>query len=555
MFNKERFRKNSDILFFLLGMIPLTWMLLRKCRFGFSSIDESFYLTIPYRFSQGDTLFLSEWHLSQLSGLILQFPMAVFLRLTGSTEGITLAFRLLYVAAHLCGCLVLFFLLRKKTGFGAAAVVMIYYVFAPYGISALSYNSMGVGCLSLAAAILVCADAWWSDVLSGFFYAMAVLCCPYLAILFVIYGVVVLLSRRKQNALPFAAPRRFLFFFIGIALPALCVLASFLPRIRPGQYAGILEGMLSDPEHSTSFVQKLQSLAVILRDSWCFVFLGLTLFCALCVKKDALRRLLDVLVLTLTAYRIYVSQKYINYLMFPLNMTGFYFYVVYRRSSLRNLFYGMWIPGVLYGLLIHLSSNQGFYAVSSAMTVSMIPSVMISAVTLKELRREIRPVCFRYLLPGLLAACLVLLGALEIPLRWNFFFHDRDMPEQSQMLMTGPQKWIVVTPDREREYLAIAELSEQLDSGSSLLVLGQNPHLYLFGSHTNCGWSAWNDSSDEGSLSRLLSYYALNPDKWPEQIVALPGYAHCVSYFETEMGYVQTYQAADGTTVLTKTDK
>lgn len=92
---KDYIRKNLDILLFLLGMVPLSWMLLEKCRYGFTNIDESFYLTIPYRLCQGDRLLLNEWHLSQLSGWILRFPMAAFLRINGGTEGICLSFRYL----------------------------------------------------------------------------------------------------------------------------------------------------------------------------------------------------------------------------------------------------------------------------------------------------------------------------------------------------------------------------------------------------------------------------------------------------------------------------
>ena len=120
MLKKKGMRESWDIWLFLLGMVPLTWMLLAKCRYGFANMDESFYLTIPYRLCQGDVLLLNEWHLSQLAGWILRLPMAVFLRINGSTEGICLWFRYLYVAAHLGVSLLLFFCLRKKSGVGAA---------------------------------------------------------------------------------------------------------------------------------------------------------------------------------------------------------------------------------------------------------------------------------------------------------------------------------------------------------------------------------------------------------------------------------------------------
>jgi len=64
-------RRLSQILFycllFLLSAILVFW----KCRYGFANIDESFYLTIPYRLYQGDALFAHEWHLSQMSLMLI----------------------------------------------------------------------------------------------------------------------------------------------------------------------------------------------------------------------------------------------------------------------------------------------------------------------------------------------------------------------------------------------------------------------------------------------------------------------------------------------------
>ena len=80
-----------------------------------------------------------------------------------------------------------------------AAAVLVYYVYAPFGIGALSYNSMGIDCLAVAAVLLVTASKRWSDGISGFFFAMAVLCCPYLVILYILYGTFVWCRRKNKN--------------------------------------------------------------------------------------------------------------------------------------------------------------------------------------------------------------------------------------------------------------------------------------------------------------------------------------------------------------------
>ena len=60
----------ADGLFFLLFAAALA-LALWKVPYGFGWYDEAFYLTIPHRLTLGDALFLDEWHLSQMSGLLL----------------------------------------------------------------------------------------------------------------------------------------------------------------------------------------------------------------------------------------------------------------------------------------------------------------------------------------------------------------------------------------------------------------------------------------------------------------------------------------------------
>ena len=71
--------------------------LLMHLRNGIGLPDESFYLTVPQRIFNGDGLVSSEWHVTQFSSFA-QYPFyALFRFVTGSTDGIILFFRVLYV--------------------------------------------------------------------------------------------------------------------------------------------------------------------------------------------------------------------------------------------------------------------------------------------------------------------------------------------------------------------------------------------------------------------------------------------------------------------------
>ncbi len=96
---------------FLLFVVGV--FLLWKCKFGFSNIDESFYLTIPYRLCKGDALFVDEWHLSQLSGILIMPFMKLYLLLHETTEGMCLWFRYLYTFLQIISSAFIYYRLRN----------------------------------------------------------------------------------------------------------------------------------------------------------------------------------------------------------------------------------------------------------------------------------------------------------------------------------------------------------------------------------------------------------------------------------------------------------
>lgn len=549
MLKKQKTSNNWDILLFGLALLPLTWMLLAKCRYGFANIDESFYLTIPYRLCQGDRLLLNEWHLSQLAGWILKLPMGLFLKCAGGTEGICLAFRYLYVGFHLCGSIVLFSLLRRRSGLGAVLGCLFFYLYVPFGISACSYNSMGIDFLALAAVLLVSCHRRWTDILSGFCFAMAVLCCPYLVMLFALYAAAVILCRKRPETLPFLGIQRFLFFLVGILLPALCFLADVVPYIPVRQYPRILSGMLSDPEHQESLSFKLLQLIGIFPEHPFLIVLGLLTLAS--AKFPKVRNAADLLVLAVTGLGLWQGRDYINNLMLPLNMAGLYFYLVYRNPKARELFWGIWIPGMVYALSIHLSSNQVYYAIGSAFTVSTPASVILILLTLSDRRKEMSPTTGRWL-AALLVLVLAFQGGLEGYLRWNQIFWSRSPQYQTQLLAEGPHKGLLVTPKAQEKYLTNLEKAAHLAPGGSLLSVSRETYFYLFGSRTNSSYTAWLGTRPDVIPPYLDLYYDINPDKLPDQVLIQPDYALCTSYFTKDLGYSLAYAFDDGAVILSR---
>ena len=153
---KTRTRENDAVFFMLLGLTAVFFCW--RCRYGFAEADEAFYPTIAYRLTQGDRLLVDEWHMSQLSSVLLYLPVLLFTRLTGGTAGIYLALRYLYVAVQCLVAATVYLRLRRYHSLGAAAGALALAVYAPYGINALSYNSLGILLMAMTGALLVPAE-------------------------------------------------------------------------------------------------------------------------------------------------------------------------------------------------------------------------------------------------------------------------------------------------------------------------------------------------------------------------------------------------------------
>ncbi len=113
LLSKLKSDTNVGMCLFAAGMVILSFILFKRCFYGFAHIDEALYLQIPYRLVQGDALFADEWHISQLSAFIVYPFISLFRTLNGGTEGIMLFFRIMYMAAQLAATVVIWFNLKN----------------------------------------------------------------------------------------------------------------------------------------------------------------------------------------------------------------------------------------------------------------------------------------------------------------------------------------------------------------------------------------------------------------------------------------------------------
>ncbi len=527
--------KRRDYIYALL-FLPCLAMIFYKCSFGFGHSDEAFYLTIPYRLCQGDGLFVNEYHLSQMSGFLIYPIMKIYFMFTDSTEGLILNFRYIFTAMHALTALFLYCKLRFK-GSVSIAISLVYLLFTPFGIMALSYNSMGIAMLAIATVLVYTNNGKTIPAIgAGICFALAVLCCPYLVLLYLYYLTVsvAMFFRAKNNAevKPF---KTFILFTAGCAVVCVAFFAFVFSRCSLGQFSEALSSMLNDPEHprrSVFVIIRQYVYSVLYSNSVALPVLAATVVIAVGawfkkMKKYAAVFLLLGILLMVVYYIPFFDLKSgsINFLMFPPVVLGIISFSLFPKENKKE-FLCLYVPGLIYGVCVCASSNQAFYVISGASLISLIGSFLMFANAVKkaDIMFKVSDKTLKYVGAGVMAAVVIFAFAV----RYNTMIDkNKTISQMTAKIETGVCAGIYATEADESMHEAIYEevSSVREYDGKKVLYFSQLTYLYLEDKKANSAYSAWlcgdtaeNPTIGDYASESLLTYYARNPNKVPDVI-------------------------------------
>lgn len=536
-------RKWQDFLFVLLiafGVIFAFW----KCTFGFGGNDEAFYLTIPHRLTLGDAMFSDEWHLSQLSGFLLLPFVWIYTTITGSTGGIILAARIVYILVHTAAAVVIYTRIRKF-GYISVFASFLYFIFTPYNIMALSYDSMGLELVILAGVLIATAnyDKKLPIIFSGLAFAGAVLCNPYLAIGYVLFGICVavhyIIRNRDVNFVlksKMFSIKTFLFFTLGVGILAVIFLALTLTRVDINEILENLPYMLKDPEHpQLSMWAKIQSYFRAIFNCHPHFKYAVYAYAAMMIAMviDCKRKLhRSVYLIITTAVVIFTQILFLpnlnsstyNHIMFPLIFIGITSYILCKNKP-RELFAGLFVLGIIYSVCIHFTSNQGFYIISMALVASNMASYLFLAQLIKEMRENPDNITYALTIKRfsfVFAALMIILqGSFQIGSKANHVFWESAPENLTSKITAGPESGLYTTAANVENYNRLYNdlMMYKSKTPDNILCLTNTTWCYLaledFGYGT---FSSWLSGENDNTLLRLNEYYELNPDKIPRYI-------------------------------------
>ena len=535
--------KWQDYIFIALiagGIIFAFW----KCVFGFGGNDEAFYLTVPQRFNMGDAMIKDEWHLSQLSGFLLMPFVWLFTTITGSTEGIILAARILYIIFHATVSIVIYSRIRKY-GYVSVFASVLYFIYTPYDIMAMSYNTMGLDFVTLAGVIMGTASykKKLPLIVSGVAFAAAVLCCPYLAAAYILYGICVLIHtfiKNKETKFilksELFAGKTFLFFSIGIFALAAVFLVFALTRVSIKEIFNYLPYLMTDPEHpqialGTRFGMYFKSIYNCHSHFKIALFSYLVMIVVMIIdRKRKSHRSIYLIVTTAIVIFCYVlllpqlTYSTYNAIMFPLIFIGITSYILCENKP-KPLFASLFVPGIIYSFAICFSSNQYFYVISMVITASNIASYVFLAQLLREMKTTQDNIEYAVWVKRgsflFVAFMIFLQGAFQITVKAEHcFWESGNTSNLTAQIKNGPAKGIYTNVNNCNTYEQIySDLQYYKNKQEDkILFLTSKTWCYLAVDFPYGTLSAWISGEKPSSVERLKTYYRVNYEEIPKYI-------------------------------------
>lgn len=525
---------------FLLLWLAATAFLVWKAHYGFADRDESFYLTIPKRILQGDAILVEEWHVSQLSGILLVPIMAIYLLINPTAVGMMLHFRLIYVGLQAIVSLILYSRLKRYSTVGALIGTLTFMIYAPFGISALSYNSMGVALFALSTVLFATRPTKVGkyrgllyDAIVGALFSAAVLCQPYLAALYFVYAIcalvwTVVLKRSKISALSLP---RLLGITIGVALSVLAFAWLMFSRTDLHTLMKAIPLILSDPEHpARTLWSTVESFVWCIKTSspiapLCYLSIGILMLAAAFDRRSKTRK---TIYFTLAAaisvvYAVKLREwSFINCVMMPLNLVGAVSFFLLKKRP-HPLFFGVWLPTVFFAWAISATSNQGFLVISSAFSVGTLISALFVFMFVGEYEIP-EPHSILSTVAATMSCLVVFAFGLELRATQNFW--DGRTGELDHVIEEGVNRGVITSEYNKIRWERLLEDTAPLRSieDGNVLYFSTETAMYLSDNKRSSAFSSWISIGDKeehqikAALERLCDYYELCPDKFPDYI-------------------------------------
>lgn len=523
---------------FAIIMLIIVGFAILRLRWGMADIDETFYLSIPFRLVQGDALLVEEWNLSQLSALLLYPIMKGYLWLFKSTEGIIVAFRLIYVIFQTIVTIISYFIIRKENRVLAIIISTLWFLFTPFNIMALSYNTMGLMSLWLVILLEHFNAKKYLDVIEGVLLAFCVLCNPYLVVVYFLFIVIALYRYFKYKDIEIIYKNIYITIGAGIVFLIFCFFV--FSRASLEDILKNLDLILTSPAHEPKTIATfIEPVNIFINDFKVYTFLITISFMIGILKKNLRKYCFYLTAIISMILCVYLAVNMTNLhgyasIMIPLTPLGLIAFCYSKKNDWR--LFKIWLVGIVYACCANLASNNGIYAIANACTVSSMISLMI---------------IFKYLEANTLkgekifvfGTIVILQLFSQIYIYGNHVFWEEGPKALVSEIDQGPLKGVCTTEEKKEEYNRNYENLKYIKDNyarteENILLFKEFPSGYLIVDNMRMGaYSAWlSDVAKDLNDERIQTYYEYHPQKTP-QIIYIDEESAMVWEFEEWIDY------------------
>ncbi len=521
-------KRKTDTAFFILFVFCLLFAFW-KTHYGFPSPDETFYTAMVQRFLLGDLPVIHEWNPAQFPAILLVPFYGLYLLFTHSAEGILLYFRILYVILLGAGGLLLYFRTRSY-GPVSLAVSGIYMLYTFGNIQTMHYDTIGLFSVTAFVMFLVfpLRNTKLSYGLAGLFFALAVLCTPYLAIpYFLVTLILAAASVKSEKARTML--KGWVWFTLGAAVPAVIVTGSILLRsgVRPflehfplmfsstDSTYGESGGIIGDTIHTMYYgwLFSPASKAYLPVHLLFILLLGFGRQRSALLKKYAFPFLLVSQMILIVCY----WKPGRDFSMLTFTLLGLLPVLFDRQFDRKGAL--IWLIGLVYGWMADLTSDTLLGVLSSATTVCMYGSLLMISSCLSRVDLSVQ----KAMKVLFISLCVLFMG-MEAFDKLNYTYQDISPLRMDGVMERGPAKGIRSQKSYTDAYHAVLDDIEQTGIagiGGNVLVYSNRSWIYLCLNGKCANYSTWYKPFEHHFVGITPVYYEKHPEKIPD-VVYMP---------------------------------
>lgn len=526
--------------FFHISLLALFFIaLINNSFYGFGWTDEALYTATVNSIYHGNRLFFDIFEPTQIYSVLVYPLFYIFVKLTGSTDGIYLFMRIATIIIQFATSVFVFFILSKKYSRAISLVSsLVLLIFSRAQLFGPSYYTFVLVNFTIANILIfyvfeLKAKSVWLFV-SGIFHGFAILCNPYLVLPYVAFSLccVILPSLRKYI-------KKYILVWAGTVLIGAMFLIFVLKNGSIKEFPVALTYFFSSPEYSSkTMLQKIKWLLKFPRllATQFIYFLPFTVLAIVSLfkqnikdkinsSKNAKTVLVILLVINYAAQIVLIDKDNVTVVgFFAFSVLSFILFCNKKIQYYKKEILYFLVSGLSLSFMECLASDTGFgvFSIGIAACMPFAASLYFDTLCFNSSGKSEK---YLFALP----LCLLVLGTLYC--RVNLTYRDErisphyvfvpQIEKSIAKIDRGPAKGLWTHNKNKKQYDSIYSAVKNIksDKDDYFMILKLCPWAYLVNSSLKpFSMTAWRVSAND---LRLKPYFEEFGHRFPEHILIL----------------------------------